>query len=151
MRKIIILFIVLTGCQDYELFPEQHIPQELEAYVDEFVEGAKAHDRKLGKIKERLDIKIVPDLETPGYCETHGRQVIISIREEYYLVVLKYPKRLRSLIFHEMGHGFLHRSHIDTPIRTASQGGYLQSIMRSTVHQTDFTDEQWAFMVDELF
>lgn len=142
MKKSILLStLLLWSCSDFEIFPESHIPEELRPIVDEFVSQAEQHGRKVKGMYTRLEFKYEVDMSKRGmlgYCDTHGRQITITLDDWYIHFMLKYhPQRAYTLVFHEMGHSFLHRKDTDKP----------KSIMNAQYVQTD----DWMSMIDELF
>jgi len=144
MKKISLILIVVlsSSCSDYELFPESHIPEELSPIVDEFIAQARAHGRskEVKNLRQRLDLSYEEGMtkrKMLGYCDPHGRQIVITLDKEYSEFTVKYHyERMYTLIFHELGHGFLHRKHVTG-----------RSIMNPEYAQ----NEDWRSMLPELF
>lgn len=143
MKKLLFIFIfILSACSDYELFPESHIPEELSPIVDEFIAQARAHGKgnEVKRLRERLDLRYEEGMtkrKMLGYCDSKGRQIVISLDKEYSDFIIKWDhQRMYTLLFHELGHGFLHRKHVEG-----------KSIMNPEYVQSD----DWRKMLDELF
>lgn len=89
------------------------VPNELEPFVQEFIVQGNVHGRDVSFIRSRLTIFYEEGLKQKGalgYCDVRGQQIVIKLDREYSEFILEYhPGRMYTLLFHELGHGALHK------------------------------------------
>lgn len=136
-RFLFLCLLILASCSE----DPNPIPAEMSIYVQEFKTQAEMRGIKvnLGRLSivygdERAEGRL-------GKCKrnTHRKyeHLLVTLDREYVEYNLKWhPERLYSLVFHELGHGYLDRDHV---------GGL--SLMNPALAQTD----DWQLYVDELF
>jgi Zn-dependent peptidase ImmA (M78 family) len=127
--KIIILLMLLASCTLIDE-AEYKVQPELEVMVDEFFTEARkrqVHLNKMNLIVYYADIK----KDIGGDSGRNGSQRVVRINLKY-----KDSRVIKHIVFHELGHALLYRSHTDRP-----------SIMQPQVKDPMMTEEY----IDELF
>ncbi len=124
---LVLLFSIATSCSDDSSDTIYDIDSELAPYVDRFVEAAADQDRYIDLRDYSLSahIETAAD-EVAGQCVSYTNGAHrIYIDPEYWVRATDLEREF--VVFHELGHCVLGRSHVDT----ADDRGLCQSIMTS--------------------
>lgn len=123
---------------------------ELQPYFDLFAEEASLRGFEVNYEAERIEglIQDIPNSNIQGQCfhnEDKPKKVIIDIN--YWRNANEFEKEF--IIFHELGHCFLDRDHLDS----SSQDGTCVSIMHSSPQACTFelSSNNREEYLDELF
>lgn len=144
MKKII-LFIAMISCgvdsnfQKIEDHRTRSIPSEFEPYLEMFEVDANKHNIKIDSSNLKIQFKVLDGFMV-GTCSTYSNssRLDIDIDPNYWNSVGIVYRTI--LMYHEFGHCFLKRGHVDH-----------LSIMRPNVlYQGTFLDDEKA-LIDELF
>lgn len=147
---IIFAFIALVAgsCREDEV--ALYVDPEVQPYVDAFFEEAALHGRAIRVADHPLTIRI-EQIERPnvaGQCsQSTGSDNLVIIDPVFWSGYS--PLNREALIFHELGHCILERSHLDEE----DANGYCISLMESGSGQCTmvYTEETRAHYLDELF
>lgn len=143
------LFIVLfiSSCNDTDTLETD---AELIPYFDIFTKEASARGFTVDYEAARIEglLQDIPNASVQGQCfrnEEKPRKVIIDIN--YWSNANELEKQF--IIFHELGHCFLDRDHLDT----SDSNGLCTSIMHSSPNACpfEFTNLNREDYLDELF
>lgn len=152
IKKLILVYVLLlVGCgSDICKFDLYLVPEEFEAYVQNFTDLAKSNNRRINNknLIIRFNDSLMKD-NILGVCIYGGRTPIIEIDEsEWYDMS---PMRREQLLFHELGHCLLGRDHniktmlgidnIDIPV----------SIMYPYLFNTWHYENNYQHYISELF
>lgn len=113
----IVLFLLLAGTSCQQEPFEYVIQRELQPYVESFYQAGG--DRGVILQRENLIMMIVVDLQKEGawgLSKKRAGQRIVYIDQELfddYTINTNHTDRIEWLVFHELGHSFLNRSHTD--------------------------------------
>ena len=132
---ILILALAVQSCSlnSFDQEVEYRVDPLLKSYVDKFYEEAEKREVELQKVN--LIVLLSNEIGSKfGLSEIKNGQKIVSINS--YLVDSN-EKRLKVIIFHELGHALLNRRHKDTQ----------SSIMNSA----PCTSCDFETMLDELY
>lgn len=123
---------------------------ELQPYFDLFAEEAKLRGLEVNYEAERIEglIQDIPNSNIQGQCfhnEDKPKKVIIDVN--YWRNANEFEKEF--IIYHELGHCFLDREHLDA----SSQDGTCVSIMHSSPQACNFelSSINREEYLDELF
>lgn len=135
----ILLLILLLGCGK-----PAYIDPPLKPYVDRFNQAAHSHKVYI----DTTEISVIFD--TNGFLAKHGLNGLcfdskVTINRQFWNIG-KEPVKT-ALIFHELGHCALGRSH-DTAVRS---DGFPLSIMFPNLPPAAQLVSHWKAYVDELF
>jgi len=112
-RIIFILIVLLNGCNFHdELYYE--IAPEVQIHVDTFYEEAAKRGVRLEKTNLIVMYELCDGIKCKwsdlyGLSFKEGDQRIVYIVDDY--LVREEPDALECLVFHELGHALLYRSH----------------------------------------
>ena len=142
------MLLVITACGDDEI-PSIEVQQELQPYFDRFVgeaelRGVNVDFRSSGISGEILDI----EGSIAGQCVTQndGMKVVRMDRAVWERIT---DLEKEFLVFHELGHCFLDRGHLDT----ADSQGRCTSVMNSGEGQclSNYSTSTREDYLNELF
>ncbi|PZR37512.1 MAG: hypothetical protein DI538_12475 [Azospira oryzae] len=146
MRFILVLIVAigLSGCFSEAEEPETYIDPELSGYVTTFFEEAAKRGISIEDKNFRIGFGSVEG-EAQGMTYYATRSIVIEKESEGYKLI---PE---ALVYHELGHLFLHRTHDDSMI--GQQYKCAKSLMDSRLQ---INGGQWyvnrrAYYVSELF
>lgn len=153
MQKIIfVFFIALTACVNR---PEKvyEVPEELQPFVETFMVEAASRGKRLvidDLIIDYRDNIFIKQKKAAGLCtRRYGHTPVIHIDTSSANWKASAATR-EQIIFHELCHCLLGRSHSDDTL----QNGNFKSIMRSggeTLYGPFLTSYKRAHYIDELF
>ena len=144
----LLVLAIFSGCEKDEIVPT--IDPELQPYFDLFLEEGS----KRGKNIQIEDFQIAASIEeitknsVAGQCtQTEGAMSEVLIDQQYWRGYT--PLQREALIFHELGHCILKRSHLDDK----DPDGNCISIMESGGGNCVFlyNEENRSHYLDELF
>ena len=144
-----LLLIGLNGCQTEEIKPAVEIDPQLAPYFERFESEAlqRGVDAQVtAQVSGRLTT--IEESGVAGRCEHYtNRPNAVLIDQSYWQKASELQKEY--LVFHELGHCFLQRSHLDD--RHAN--GRCISIMQSgqDACRMNYTSATRAGYLDELF
>lgn len=140
----VLLLVALSssgGCDNFDETLGYRVPEELDSIVDAFVAQGRIYNHDVSFVYDELTVFYVKDYVQQGYfgmCSHEGHEIVIRLDEDYVQYNLKWhPGRVYILLFHELGHGALHRHHCDW-----------YSIMNPDLPQSE---EDWQGLSMELF
>lgn len=153
MRKFILIPILLFLFCSCEKGNENLVHPEFQTYVDRFYNEAASRDVHLSRELEVVFSDVFPsDFCGYGYPSTHPP--LIRIRNTELCWTDRTDTERESIIFHELGHAVLNRSHTSKSFN----GGYASSIMCTSLdgdfcnnYQVYYNDEMRSYFLDELF
>ena len=149
LKYILLLFaaIVVFGCNSAD---DLETDPELEPYFDLFAEEAALRGISVDYEARRIEglIQDIPNTSVQGQCfrnEERPNKVVIDI--DYWNNATEAEKEF--IIFHELGHCFLNREHLDS----SNPDGSCVSIMHSSPSVCAFslTDQNRKDYLNELF
>lgn len=162
MTRVISIFFVsflvllFPGCDSsYEV----QLDERLEVYYERFAEEAKKRGIVFDNEKEQIEgyierINRTSATDLLGYCQPPQERVTlhsIHVSEQFWETATDLQKEY--LVFHELGHCFLKRSHVD-PVGVDSLGN-CTSIMAagnaSCISIQGYSPDRRQFLLDELF
>ena len=148
-----VLFFVLlwiTSCEKEAAFDENYIDSDLSPYFESFVEEAAKRGVDLEQMRDIVSgyIEDIDDGAISGQCRHDADapdKVIID--RTFWMTAGNSSKEF--LVFHELGHCMLGRSHLDT----RDSNGFCISIMHSTseVCTNGYSYSTRSKYLDELF
>ena len=148
-----VLFFVLpwiTSCEKETAFDENYIDSDLSPYFESFVEEAAKRGVDLEQMRDIVSgyIEDIDDGAISGQCRHDADapdKVIID--RTFWMTAGNSSKEF--LVFHELGHCMLGRSHLDT----RDSNGFCVSIMHSTseVCTNGYSYSTRSKYLDELF
>src|SRR5258706_603570 len=111
MKFILLLF--LAGCA-FDFEPTYSVDTLLVPYVNDFYKEAAL--RNIPLVRQNLIVKFQQNLSDQGEwgLSINDDQHTVLIDRDYFLFYTKetnHPNRVEPLIFHELGHALLRRSH----------------------------------------
>ena len=141
---------LLAACQPEPVSYPVDIDATLQPYIDDFVVEGAERGLEVDFSQEGLiaQLQAIEEPGVPGQCQQHGSEANeLYIDPAFWQVYSEEERTL--LIFHELGHCYLDRDHLD--VKDAD--GNCLSIMRSSsnVCDIDFTFANREAMLDELF
>ena len=149
LKYILLLFaaVVVFGCNSAD---DLETDPELEPYFDLFAEEALKYGISVDYEARRIEglIQDIPNASIQGQCfrnEERPNKVVIDVN--YWNNATEAEKEF--IIFHELGHCFLEREHLDT----RNSDGTCVSIMHSSPSVCSFnlTDQNRKDYLNELF
>ncbi len=163
MKKILLLFsllIFLISCQNDEENFSGIIDEELRPYIEDFISEAALRGKSLdiNNVQATLvdEFTLTNDQNFCGYAAWNGNntgQIEIKMTESCWLARTEIERE--NLMFHELGHAMLERSHLSTQFPNR----YPKSIMCSfqdgiscSNFNTYYENEVFrSYYLDELF
>ena len=148
-----LLLLLLTGlfvpaCQKYQ----HSLPEELDPFVDKFIEEAGKRGRDLSQIKEGLIIQYedLPD-KSGGKCtRSFFFPNRISIDKFFWQQMNDRQKEL--LLFHELGHCVLNRDHRNERLSQGECTSLMDGNEEGFFCSNNFYSKKWRdYYLDELF
>ena len=109
MKHLIFVFIFLTSCMPNDL---EYLDPDLAQYYRNFQIEA---DRLNINLPDKSIMLIFEELDTErAHCHTGKRSIKICVNSNFFSVEPGiYDYKLEATLFHEFGHGFLNRDHIE--------------------------------------
>ncbi len=147
MKYLIALFIlaILPACQfEMDQTIEYRIDPELSSYVDSFY--FEAEKRNVYIPKDNLIVCFADHIDNNlAVNNNSGSQIKVTVdRQDYNWIINNWGHdAVENLIFHELGHGLLKRSHNDPNESIMASGLSLQAYINNP--------EKRKILVDELF
>lgn len=143
MKYIILISLILFSCESYNY----SVQPELKPYVDSFYQEAEKRGVKVQK--DNLIIRISNDtkgnLGLTKYSSNGPQvtsQIYVNIKEDYFNK--NSVQCIESVVFHELGHALLLRSHCDCT------GSFMNvETERHTCYPANTTSRE--LLLDELF
>jgi len=144
------LVFLTGGCKEEELATTSvFVDPNLESYFDSFEAAALARGIEVDLTKAGIEALLVPinDGAVIGKCSSSASSKKISIDSYYWKTANRLEREL--VVFHELGHCFLGRDHLDT----AKQDGSCTSLMHSglTNCKSNYNSLTRETYLDELF
>lgn len=140
--------LVFSACQKYQ----PSFPEELEPFIDKFIEEASKRGRDLSRIKEGLIIQYedLPE-KSGGKCiRSFFFPNRISIDKFFWQQMNDRQKEL--LLYHELGHCVLHRDHRNERLSQGECTSIMDGNEEEFFCSNNFYSEKWrAYYLDELF
>ena len=134
MRHLIIILLIFSCIpDDYENF----IQPELQEYYNNFLIEAENRNIQLPDKSVLMYIDDIPGYNGLTYKRKNSIKIIIS--KEAMSYSKGYDYRIESTIFHELGHGFLNREHVEE-----------NSIMNINRDKSVYLENR-EFYINELF
>ena len=148
----LIFLCLLDSCKD-EKVKVVEIPASLQHYLDDFV--FEGQERGIEVVIDDLIIRFEEDLEVDGnpaagLCRTQGNKTPIILLDTTSTNWTLNESSREQLVFHELGHCYLDRQHIDSRM----PNGNFRTIMRPSGEQLygpDLNAFKRNFYLQELF
>ena len=144
-----VLLFPMSSCQK-EQYNGVVIPDEMLPYFERFQEAGAQHGQEIDYNSHPIEGRISSTLEATirGQCqhdEKNPSRVVINT--VYWNTATDLEKEF--LIFHELGHCYLQRSHLDSK----SNNGICSSIMHSSANvcKNNYSPETRESYLEELF
>jgi hypothetical protein len=151
---VFLIAILMAVCSSCSKDPVYNVPDNLQSYVDEFIN--EAAERGIELTIDDLIILFEEDLEVngvtaAGLCQTGGRKHSPTIKID--TTSLNWTLNLSTkeqLIFHELGHCVLGRPHND---KRMANGNYGSSMRTSgeQIYGPVYSNFKRDYYLDELF
>lgn len=150
------LFVVALGLTSCKNSSEHRVDAEFMVYVQRFQDEATKHGKNLDLINGGLIVEFA-DLKdgVAGLCH-YEKPIRIEIDKTYWAAINKFADAdlmKEDLLFHELGHGFLGRKHLNTLL----ESGDWKSIMcggdkvNGRSWNINYHGARRTYYVDELF
>lgn len=147
MKYLLVTLLVLSGCGK-GLVPPAADHGAFEGYFQAF----ESASREFGRATEGDSAVSIgfgkPSGELAGACNVSWGQRSIVIDPEQWMQLTKSDRK--TLIFHELGHCLLNRSHVTSWIEVLGVGEEPSSIMYPIVGHVDI-DSNPSYYLKELF
>lgn len=151
-----LLLVVTLGLSSCKNSSEHRVGSEFTVYVQRFQDEATKHGKNLDLINGGLIVEFA-DLKdgVAGLCH-YEKPIRIEIDKTYWAAIEKFADAdlmKENLLFHELGHGFLGRKHLNTLL----ENGDWKSIMcggdkvNGRSWNINYHGVRRAYYVDELF
>lgn len=151
-----LLFVVTLGLASCKNSSEHRVGAEFTVYVQRFQDEATKHGKNLDLINGGLIVEFA-DLKdgVAGLCH-YEKPIRIEIDKTYWAAISKYADAdlmKEDLLFHELGHGFLGRKHLNSTL----ENGDWKSIMcggdkvNGRSWNINYHGARRTYYVDELF
>jgi len=151
-----LLLVVTLGLASCKNSSEHRVGSEFTVYVQRFQDEATKHGKNLDLINGGLIVELA-DLKdgVAGLCH-YEKPIRIEIDKTYWDAISKYADAdlmKEDLLFHELGHGFLGRKHLNTLL----ENGDWKSIMcggdkiNGRSWNINYHGVRRTYYVDELF
>ena len=158
MNKVSILFVfcllTLAACvkeEDDLTVQELNVDGQLLPYFERFVEEATARGVVVDFEQTPVEgsIAAISEDRVAGQCQTNEAQGIrrLIIDRQYWINLSELEKEF--LIFHELGHCYLERGHLDTRNSNGSCVSMMQSGLGNC--RMNYTQSNRDAYIDELF
>jgi hypothetical protein len=151
-----LLLVVTLGLSSCKNSSEHRVGSEFTVYVQRFQDVATKHGKNLDLINGGLIVEFA-DLKdgVAGLCH-YEKPIRIEIDKTYWDAISKYADAdlmKENLLFHELGHGFLGRKHLNTLL----ENGDWKSIMcggdkvNGRSWNINYHGARRTYYIDELF
>jgi hypothetical protein len=151
-----LLLVVTLGLSSCKNSSEHRVGSEFTVYVQRFQDEATKHGKNLDLINGGLIVEFA-DLKdgVAGLCH-YEKPIRIEIDKTYWAAIEKFADAdlmKENLLFHELGHGFLGRKHLNTLL----ENGDWKSIMcggdkvNGRSWNINYHGVRRTYYVDELF
>lgn len=153
MNKIILILLVLTGCnQNIKRQSELSLNKDLAPYVQEFIQAGVSVGKRVVVDDLSLHFSDRLDADVAGQCQpndkgTYGTPTIL-ISTKYWPSLTEILRR--QVMFHELGHCVLWLDHDETWV-TIGQDYIPRSIMYPSMQNEYIYAVHWDYYVNELF
>ncbi len=144
--RLLSLILILSGCARPGLIKTVSINPELKQYVDEFIDEGKRQGNII--IVDNLSVQFTTKLDedTLGVCLRYSNGTTPHVQINLLEYQIESYARKKVVMFHELSHCILNRSHINTWL-----GGIVTSIMYPYIERDDMYLNNWDYYMRELF
>ena len=148
-KLIMILWVTMAGISCSESAPEPYVQAELKPYFDAFIEEGAIRGVQIDYTSLQVEgiISETTENNAVGQC-SHSKVSPNKVTIDAFFWRQASHTRKEFVIFHELGHCYLGRAHLDDK----DEYGICLSIMQSTadVCESNYENDRSSYL-DELF